>query len=120
MDKKSLCWDCSNFSKCEWSKGKPIENWVAEKTTFKDCERVVNSYLVKDCPYFEKDKKVRVSISSLCDIIGETKYKITYLYKHHYKDLLKLVEEKGYKLFRYPDSHEWYISKLEDYNSKSL
>ena len=49
--KETLCWECNNNS-CSWVCDlKPVENWEAEKNKA--------SYIVKNCPKFEKLKKLK-------------------------------------------------------------
>ena len=55
----SLCWDCGRSvgeNKCPWASCfKPIEGWRAYKTK-KACSGEDNySYLVVECPLFERD-----------------------------------------------------------------
>ena len=65
---ETLCWYCSNAvpnpktgKGCSWSKEfKPVEGWVAEKTlivTRAEGERPIPSYIVYDCPLFDRDTK---------------------------------------------------------------
>lgn len=55
----SICWDCAKAcGDCSWSdhnEHKPIKGWNAVKTTIKgDKGLTVDSYLVIECPEFEK------------------------------------------------------------------
>ena len=45
--KNTKCWDCKNISKCEWSRGIPVPNWVATPSK-------LGSYKVIECPKFEQ------------------------------------------------------------------
>ncbi len=52
---KSLCWKCSRATGfCPWSREfEPVQGWDAVQTTVDGIE----SYEVKSCPLFEKDKR---------------------------------------------------------------
>lgn len=64
MKNDTICWFCKNaYCKCDWSKNfKPVENWVAEKTTIinrydeKEIHRT-ESYIVRECPCYVRDSK---------------------------------------------------------------
>lgn len=58
MDTK--CWTCTKPGKslCAWDASKatvPVEGWTAIPTTVRIDERVEPSYLVLECPLYEKD-----------------------------------------------------------------
>lgn len=52
---KSLCWRCKRATGfCSWSREfEPVKGWTAEKTITGTME----SYEVKQCPLFEKNKR---------------------------------------------------------------
>ncbi len=56
---KSLCWKCSRATGfCPWSRDfEPVQGWEAVKTTIKNQSGDLDSYDVKKCPLFEKDKR---------------------------------------------------------------
>lgn len=52
----TLCWRCANSvnSGCSWSESfEPVQGWTAEEK-FKINEPYGKTYLVKDCPEFER------------------------------------------------------------------
>ena len=54
----TICWDCAKFAgDCSWSKDfTPVTGWTAvptEKQQFRG--QPLKSYLVTDCPEFERD-----------------------------------------------------------------
>ena len=62
--KNTLCWSCANAcGGCSWSDGSftLVDGWTAERTSL-ICDRgewadkIVESYLVKECPQFVCDK----------------------------------------------------------------
>lgn len=52
----SLCWDCANATGfCDWSRSNlPIEGWTAVKTGLNSSLKD-GSYIVVECPEFERD-----------------------------------------------------------------
>lgn len=57
--RQTKCWECKNATKCSWAKGNPVENWNAIPTKIKEATIngvpiLVDSYLVLDCPEFDK------------------------------------------------------------------
>lgn len=57
--KQTKCWKCKNTAKCEWAKGNPVPNWNAVPTKIKEATIrgvpvLVDSYLVLDCPKFQR------------------------------------------------------------------
>ena len=56
MAETTLCWDCSRaIGGCSWSdEGKPVRGWTA-KGTQKTSTKPYNTYLVIDCPLFDRD-----------------------------------------------------------------
>jgi len=62
----SLCWSCDNATGgCSWSREfKPVNGWNAERrnvNTHRGRKRIegTESYFVKDCPEFVRDKRRR-------------------------------------------------------------
>lgn len=55
----SLCWKCKNATGfCSWSREfEPVQGWEAVKTIIKNQNGILESYEVKKCPSFEKDKE---------------------------------------------------------------
>ena len=51
--KHTLCWDCAHYAQgCSWSEYfRPVRGWNATKVKTK----YFNSYIVHDCPKFERD-----------------------------------------------------------------
>lgn len=77
-----LCWDCQNaLGNCPWSaRGEAIEGWNAEKTLIPNgCDsEFTESYKIKACPMFIKDKERlpivlpgdRISLKTLGLLLG--------------------------------------------------
>ena len=113
-DEQTLCWRCANFTKCSWSLGVPVEGWTAEPTEIRDrigttYERVIKSYLVRDCPRFEADKELQCTAKMVGAIIGYEPAKVATLARR--KGGLKEIEaellKRGYSL-RVLDSATYY------------
>lgn len=56
---RTKCWHCKNASLCDWAKGNPVPNWEAIPTKIKETNIngvpvLIDSYLVLNCPKFEK------------------------------------------------------------------
>ncbi len=105
--KETICWTCKNCTKCSWSKGIPVEGWKAEKTVVhvsKTCS--YGSYLVKKCPEYIQDDKIKVTDSNLAKLLNITfnNFRNTSL-----AEIRRLLSEKGYKL--YIIQKERYIKK---------
>lgn len=50
----TLCWECKNITKCEWSVGEPVPDWEAIPTKILlQANETINSYIVVKCPKFE-------------------------------------------------------------------
>jgi len=70
----TLCWDCVHaaHNKCSWARSfVPVEGWVADKTVVaKQSVRSPESesYIVRSCPQFERDKK---NISDIDDVAAD-------------------------------------------------
>ena len=119
-EKETICWDCQNYSRCSWSRGKPVKGWKATPTESIDNfgggdTRIIHSFLVEACPHFKADKKRRVLFKEIAEIIGVCE-RAAYRTKQRkgigrIKDLLK---EKGYKLHVYKEEekHSYYLEKI--------
>lgn len=102
--KETICWDCRNYSRCSWSRGKPVKGWKATPTEFVDNLgggeiRVVHSFLVEECPHFKADRKRRVLFKDIAEIIGaneRTAYRIKQ--RKGIGRIKDLLAKKGYKL----------------------
>lgn len=53
----SICWDCHKATgKCSWSeKLKPVKGWKATPTQRELYGGIYKSYIVLECPEFERD-----------------------------------------------------------------
>lgn len=62
--RETKCWTCKNSSGgCSWSRGfRPVEGWDADRTVIKGKEGYVESFLVKECPMYEKEKSIDIKI----------------------------------------------------------
>lgn len=66
--KPTKCWSCENtaYGKCPWfTDFTPVEGWTAEPTKINNAikagaRRLIDSYLVLDCPLYEPMKKREV------------------------------------------------------------
>lgn len=120
MEKETICWNCRNYSRCSWSRGKPVKGWKATPTKVENVIdgylHVVNSFLVEDCPHFKPDKKQRVYFADIAKIIGTTTR-----YAYRLKEvkgigrLKDLLQEKGYKLHvcKGDERCEYYLEKID-------
>ena len=118
-EKVTICWDCQNFSRCSWSRGKPVKGWKAIPTRIENIIdgylHITDSFLVEDCPQFKADKKRRVYVKDIADIIGVNKRTIYRLVNYSgHKRLGAMLKEKGYKLHVYKEErlHSYYLEKL--------
>lgn len=99
----TLCWNCQNFTKCSWSRGIPVKNWVAIPSR-------KNSYKVIDCPQFLEDKIWGVTKPELVDILEIAKSKLD---KISEAKLANLLLQKGYKFcFRDSGTKTYYIERI--------
>lgn len=58
--KSTLCWKCAkatDYRKCPWSIGKPVPGWQAERGDIIGALGLCESYCVKQCPNFERDRR---------------------------------------------------------------
>lgn len=113
--KNTLCWECRNFSKCSWSKGKPVEGWVAKPTTIKNGNYPdIETFLVLECPKFIPEKFSSYSYKEIGEIIGKGReYVATLLSKNPY-ELEKLLREKGFSLKRFVGNAGWHLEKIDN------
>lgn len=55
----TLCWDCKNCTNptvCSWARDlTPVNGWKAKKTTLSTRYHPFDSFLVEECPLFERD-----------------------------------------------------------------
>ena len=56
---RTICWDCSKAcGECSWSdhwKHKPVKGWKAIRNDLHCKDITVESYVVLECPEFERD-----------------------------------------------------------------
>ena len=59
--KDTLCWECKKATgcgDCPWAnRFEPVDGWDATPTEIKTVGRIEQSYIVNDCPLFERDKR---------------------------------------------------------------
>lgn len=108
--KDTLCWECKNFSKCDWSKGKPIKDWVAIPTKFKDVLEgeetlIQHSYCVIDCPQFIPDDLRMVTLQELSDLLHISSRTLFRWFNSvtGTKRLITLLKTHGYRLHVFDD-----------------
>lgn len=55
--RETKCWTCKNSSGgCSWSRSfRPVKGWLAEKTVIKGIDGYLDSYLVIECPLYDKE-----------------------------------------------------------------
>ena len=104
-EKETICWDCRNYSRCSWSRGKPVKGWKATPTLIVnkgidgEKARITRSYLVEECPHFKHDKKRSVLYRDLAKIIGVSERSAHRIKMTKGIGRIKdLLAEKGYKL----------------------
>lgn len=58
--RETKCWTCKNSSGgCSWSRSfRPVKGWLAEKTVIKGIDGYLDSYLVIECPLYDKETLV--------------------------------------------------------------
>lgn len=60
-EKHQLCYECLNYTRCDWAKrNEPIKGWTATPTMIENSSYCIPSYEVIDCPQFEQDDFVHV------------------------------------------------------------
>ena len=112
--KNSLCWDCANFSKCTWSRGKAVDGWIAKKVMVKDSHfGDFKTYFVQECPHYEEDRIVKVSYANLAIILDEDEKYIQNAIHRHIDVLQTRLAEKGYRLRRYEGNCYWWLERLD-------
>lgn len=56
---QTICWDCANAcGGCSWSdhwQHSPVDGWTAIRSDITGKDVTVESYIVLDCPEFERD-----------------------------------------------------------------
>ncbi len=63
-DVSTLCWKCKRVD-CSWMRSfKPVKGWVADRYDYKcyysgNNEYIVDSYVVKECPLFLRNKRLK-------------------------------------------------------------
>lgn len=61
LAKDTLCWTCKKATgggDCPWANHfKPVDGWDATPTYIKTVGKVEPSYIVNECPLFERDKR---------------------------------------------------------------
>lgn len=92
---ETKCWNCKNATgRCSWSKSlKPVEGWNAIPTKIynglqNEEPYHYDSYIVKKCPLFEKDKW---TINEICKIL---KISIRTYYRYQKENRLDSVLKK--------------------------
>lgn len=92
MSENQLCWECKKAcGKCPWSfEFKPIPGWVA--TTEPN-----GSYEIKECPLFERDDKIQVTVNVLRKILRLSH--CHFLYRWSTSEIKEAFRQKGYELF---------------------
>lgn len=112
--KGTICWDCANYSKCNWSIGKVVDGWTAERVFVRSTtDAGFMTYVVKDCPNFVKDKVIKISCKYLSKLLGEDeKYVKNALHRHPY-ELDERLERLGYKLRKYQGDCYWWLERLD-------
>lgn len=101
--KEQPCWSCNNFSRCKWSYGFPIENWVAEKSKY--------GYHIKECPEYEKEELNGfrpIRVSEMAEILGMSIRKVFNRLASSPQRFIKLMRERGYELKIYKEDNEQY------------
>lgn len=118
---KTLCWKCRNYANCNWSKGKPVDGWNAEKILIRNNDGLtVRSYRVKDCPDFVQDKVFYATCSSIASIIGENNVRTSHLLNRRRDIIDKMLHKKGYRLRTFEGDKGWYLETIENIQSESL
>lgn len=106
MKKETLCWRCQNFSKCSWSRGKPVKDWDAEPTVVQDYSsgvlEEIHSYCVNSCPQFVSDVAGKeTNGKEMAKILGISESTLYRELKRSEISVQKMFKEKGYKLTIY-------------------
>ena len=115
MAKKSetICWRCQNFSKCSWSKGKPVDGWKATKTIIKNnlgyTIDEVQSYCVHECPQFVEDELLEIRLIDIAEILGLKSMQTFRLARKRPNEIKARMLLKGYE-FVYHDKRDKYFT----------
>ena len=119
MSKETLCWRCQNFSKCSWSRGKPVKGWDATPTIIKNWNGKgydkTESFIVNSCPQFVCDVVgIRTSIEAMAEILGISERTVFRWVASNRASLLNKMKQKGYKLTIYKPNikNYYYLSKI--------
>lgn len=116
-DNGTKCWDCANYSKCSWAKGRPVQGWDARKVIINNATQgCMKSYIVNECPQYEQDKIHKCTLDEIAILLGEKVSTVSSQLRRKQKNISKLLLEKGYKLYRYEDDHSWYWEKVDGYD----
>ena len=114
MSKETLCWRCQNFSKCSWSRGKPVKGWDATPVVIKETingeRKNINSYCVESCPQFVCDVAgIRTSSEAIAEILGISKRTLMYWLRSYRVKAISEMRLKGYELTIYkPHIRKYY------------
>lgn len=113
-NKTSLCWNCSNFSKCEWSRGMAIDGWDADRVFVKSINnKGFMTYFVKECPRYKQDKVIRISCKYLCKLLNKSEKYIKNAIHRHPNELDEQLKKIGYQLRRYEGDCYWWLERLD-------
>lgn len=121
FENATICWSCGNCTKCDWSKGIPMEGWEATPTKIKNISPstgkvyYTDSFCVRKCPQFKEDVR-KVTLFQISQIIKEPNYKMhDYIKSEKGLERLRIkLLEFGYKLhiYRLKTKREYYVEKL--------
>ena len=112
--KTSICWNCANYSKCQWSIGKAVSGWTAERVLVKSAHDTgFMTYLVRECPLFVQDKVIKVSCKYLSELLGEEEKYIKNALHRHPDELDNRLENLGYRLRKYRGDCYWWLERLD-------
>ena len=113
-NKTTLCWNCSNFSKCNWSIGKVVDGWTAQKVYVKSNDsQGFMTYLVQECPNYVQDKVIKASCKYLSNLLGETEEYVKNAIRRHPVQFDNRLRELGYKLRKYQGDCYWWLERLD-------
>lgn len=113
-NKTTICWNCSNYSKCNWSVGKVVDGWDAERVFIKSSEgQGFMTYIVKQCPNYMQDKVIKVTCKCLSKLLGEDEKYVKNALHRHGDELDDRLEELGYKLRKYEGDCYWWLERLD-------
>lgn len=96
-----MCWDCKNACcGCCWSQDfKPVPGWKATPTKIKQKEGIfIDSYIVHDCPQFEKDVVNNLKEISIQQVSKILDMKVSHVRNLTKQMLIDMFEEKGLNL----------------------